>query len=169
MIAHRVIAGRTLGRGIMPAMSLPVLAKDAAVTVTAGAITPVTLAADLTRYGAQQGGRLVTWAGEVLHEVSVTAKALQTVLLTVAEAMDDGFLDELRAGMHHVAAAVELMAVVSAQLDQAMPVLDATTPSLKVMNSTLAQLNATITQLETLPGVRIARRLVARPAGVEVG
>lgn len=151
-----------------PLPLLPVLAKETAVTVTAGAITPVTLAAEAGAYVAARGERAVSRAGALLHELSVTAKALQTVVLVVAEAVEDGFLDELRAGLHHVATAVELMAVVNAQLEQAMPVIDATAPTLKVMNTTLTQLNATIAQLEGLPGVRIARRFVGRPGAPEL-
>jgi hypothetical protein len=148
-------------------MSLPALAKETAVTVAAGAITPLTLAADAIGQGAERGERLAGQVSALVRELTTTARALQTVLLAVADAVDDGFLDDLRAGLQHVAAAVELMAVVSTQLDQAMPVLDATTPTLKVMNSTLAQLNGTIAQIDGLPGVRIARRFVGRPGAPE--
>ena len=150
-------------------MSLPALAKETAVTVTAGAVTPLTLVADAVGYGAQRGERLAGHVSSLVRELTITARALRTVLLAVAEAVDDGFLDELRVGLQHVAAAVELMAVVSTQLDRAMPALDATTPTLTLMNSTLAQLNGTIAQLDGLPGVRIARRFVGRPGTPEVG
>lgn len=149
-------------------MSLPALAKETAVTVTAGAITPVTLAADALGYGVARGELVAGQVSTFVREVTVTARALQQVLLAVADAVDDGLLDELRVGLQHVSAAVDLMAVVSTQLDQAMPVLDATTPTLRLMNSTLAQLNGTIAQLEGLPGVRIARRFVGRPGAPEV-
>jgi hypothetical protein len=142
---------------------LPVLAKETAVTVTAGAITPVTVAAELVGHGAALGERLAERAGVLLREIGVTAQALQQVLLAVADAVEDGFLDELRAGLRDVAIAVELISVVNDKLDQAMPVLDATAPTLKLMNSTLTQLNGTIAQVEALPGVRMARRFVARP------
>ena len=146
---------------------LPALAKETAVTVTAGAMTPVTIAADVVNHGAATGERVAGQVGTFLHEVSVTARAMQQVLLAVADAVDDGLIDELRMGLRHVAVAVELMAVVNAQLEQAMPVLDATAPTLKVMNTTLAQLNSTITQLDALPGVRMARRFVSRPGTPE--
>lgn len=149
----------------MPAMSLPALARETALTVTAGALTPVTISVEVARHGAGRGERLASRLGVLLRELRLTATALHTVLLAVAEAVEDGFVDELRAGLREVAVAVELMAVVNQQLDRAMPVLDATTPTLGVMNATLAQLNATISQLDTLPGVRMARRLVARPGG----
>jgi hypothetical protein len=153
----------------MPAMSpLPALAKETAVMVTAGAMTPVTVSVEMARHGSERRERLAAQLGTVLRELTVTARALQKVALVVAEAVEDGFLDELRAGLRDVAHAVELMAVVSSQLDQAMPVLDATAPSLKVMNTTLAQLNGTIAQLDTFPGVRIARRFVGRPGTADV-
>lgn len=147
---------------------LPALAKETTVTVTAGAITPVTVAAELVTLGVDRGERVAGQLGTLAREVTVTAKALQKVLLLVAEALEDGFLDELRAGLRDVATAVELMAVVNAQLEQAMPVIDATAPTLRVMNTTLAQLNGTIAQLEGLPGVRIARRFVGRPGAPEL-
>jgi hypothetical protein len=147
---------------------LPALAKETAVTVTAGAMTPVTVAVEVVTVGAAHGERLAGHLGHLVRELTVTARALQKVLLVVAEAVEDGFLEELRAGLHNVAVAVELMAVVNTQLDQAMPVLDATAPTLKVMNTTLAQLNSTMTQLDTLPGVRIARRFVGRPSSAEL-
>jgi hypothetical protein len=146
---------------------LPDLAKETAVTVTAGAMTPVTIAAEVVTLGAATGERVAGQVGTFLHEVGVTARAMQQVLLALADAVDDGLIDELRMGLRHVAVAVELMAVVNAQLEQAMPVLDATAPTLRVMNTTLAQLNSTITQLDALPGVRIARRIVSRPASPE--
>ena len=146
---------------------LPTLAKGTTVTVAAGAMTPLTLAVDVVRHGAEAGGRVAGQLGSFAHEVTITAKALHQVLLALAEAVDDGLVDELRAGLRNVAVAVELMAVVNQQLDQAMPVIDATAPTLKVMNTTLAQLNSTIAQLEALPGVRIARRFVGRPGTLE--
>jgi hypothetical protein len=147
---------------------LPALAKETAVTVTAGAITPVTVAAEVVTHGAERGERLAEQVGALVRELTVTAKALQRVLVAVADAVEDGFLDELRGGLRNVAVAVELMAVVNQQLEQAMPVIDATAPTLKLMNTTLAQLNGTIAQLETFPGVRIARRFVGRPGATEV-
>jgi hypothetical protein len=149
-------------------MSLPALARGTTVTVAAGAITPVTVAAELLGLGVERGGRAASRMGTVAREVTVTARALQKVLLAVAEAVEDGFLDELRAGLRDVATAVELVALVNAQLEQAMPVIDATAPTLRVMNTTLAQLNGTIAQLEGLPGVRIARRFVGRPGVPEL-
>ena len=146
---------------------LPTLAKGTTVTVAAGAMTPLTLAVDAVHHGAETGGRVAARMSSFAHEVSITAKALQQVLLALAEAVDDGLVDELRAGLRNVAVAVELMAVVNQQLDQAMPVIDATAPTLKVMNTTLAQLNSTIAQLEALPGIRIARRFVGRPGNLE--
>lgn len=148
---------------------LPALAKETAVTVTAGAITPLTLAVDVANHGAATGERLVGRVSTLLHEVTVTAQAMQQVLLALAEAVEDGLVDELRVGLRNIAVAVELMAVVNHQLDQAMPVIDATAPTLKVMNTTLAQLNSTIAQLDALPGVRIARRFVGRPGAPETG
>jgi hypothetical protein len=148
-------------------MSLSALAKEVAVTVTAGAITPLTLAAEVVGHSATTGERVAGQVGSLLHEVAVTAKAVQQVTLALAEAVDDGLIDELRLGLRHVAVAVELMAVVNQQLDQAMPVLDATTPTLRLMNTTLTQLNSTMAQVDALPGVRMARRFVARPGGPE--
>lgn len=147
---------------------LPALLKQTTVTLTAAAVTPLTLSLELVALGAERGERLTDQLGALLGELTLTAQALQRLLLALADAVEDGFLDELRGGLRNISSAVELMATVSDQLDQAMPVLDATTPSLKVMNSTLAQLNATITQLEALPGVRMARRIVGRPTGVEL-
>jgi hypothetical protein len=148
-------------------MSLPALAKSTAVTLTAGAITPVTVAVEVMGLGSAHGERLMAQTTQLMRELTVTARAMQKVLLVVAEAMEEGFLEELRIGLHNVAVAVELMATVNQQLDQAMPVLDATTPTLKLMNSTLAQLNSTIAQLDALPGVRMARRFVGRPGSPE--
>lgn len=142
---------------------LPALTKETAVSVTAGAITPVTVAAEVVGYGAARGERLVEQVGVLARELTVTVKALQRVLLVVADAVEDGFLDELRGGLRDISVAVELITVVNGQLEQAMPVIDATAPTLKVMNSTLAQLNGTIAQLEALPGLRMARRFVGRP------
>ncbi len=147
---------------------LQLLLQRAAVSLTAGAITPLTLSVDLALYGADRGSRLADQLAALLRELGVTAAATQKVLVALAEAIDEGFLDEVRGGLRNISAAVELMATVSEQLDQAMPVLDATTPTLKVMNSTLAQLNSTIAQLEALPGVRMARRFVGRPGTPEL-
>lgn len=148
---------------------LPALARETAVTVTAGVITPLTVAVDIVSHGAATAERVVDRTGTLLHELAVTARAVQQVMLALADAVEDGLLDELRAGLGNVAVAVELMAVVNQQLDQAMPVIDATAPTLKVMNTTLAQLNSTITQLDALPGVRIARRFVGRPGSPGLG
>ncbi len=143
--------------------SLPALARETAVSATAGAMTPISVVVEVVGHGAAQGQRWSSQVSLLLREVTITAHALQRVLLVVADAVEDGFLEELRAGLRDVRAAVELMQTVSGQLDQAMPVLDATTPALRVMNSTLTQLNATIAQLDALPGVRMARRFVGRP------
>ena len=151
----------------MRAMSLPALASGAVVTVAAGAITPCTLSAELVRHGtsevSRRAQRLRAEVAAALREVTLTASALRTVLVAVADAVEDGFVDELRTGLRDVGLAVELMDVVTRQLDQAMPVLDATAPTLGVMNSTLAQLDGTLAQLDALPGVRMARRFVGRP------
>lgn len=146
---------------------LPALLKQATVTLTAAAVTPLTLSLDLVVLGAERGERLADQLGSLLGELTLTAQAVQRLLMALADAVEDGFLDEVRGGLRNISSAVELMATVSDQLDQAMPVLDATTPALKVMNSTLAQLDATIVSLEALPGVRMARRFVGRPASIE--
>lgn len=144
------------------------LAEQTAVTLAAGVMTPVTLGLEVVVHGTERGSRMAEQASFLCHQVATTARALQRVLLALAEAVDDGFLDEVRQGLRTISDAVDLMATVSNQLDQAMPVLDATTPTLKVMNSTLAQLDSTIAQLEALPGVRMARRFVGRPTGPEL-
>lgn len=146
---------------------LPALLKQTTVTLTAAAVTPLTLSLDLVVLGAERGERLADQLGSLLGELTLTAQAVQRLLMALADAVEDGFLDEVRGGLRNISSAVELMATVSDQLDQAMPVLDATTPALKVMNSTLAQLDATIVSLEALPGVRMARRFVGRPASIE--
>jgi hypothetical protein len=99
----------------------------------------------------------------VLAEVWTTTRAVQRLLLVVADAIEDGLLLELRSGFADIRRAVELMEQVTVQIDQAMPVLEATAPALGLMNGSIAQLNATVAQLEGLPGVRMARRLVSRP------
>lgn len=147
---------------------LPALLKQTTVTLTAAAVTPLTISLELVALGAERGERLADQLSALLGELTLTAQAMQRLLLALAEAVEDGFLEELRGGLRNISSAVELMATVSEQLDQAMPVLDATTPALRVMNSTLDQLNATIAQVEALPGVRMARRFVGRPAGPEV-
>jgi hypothetical protein len=98
-------------------------------------------------------------------ELRAVGKDLRSVLRLAAAAMEDGFLDELRRGLEDISTAVTLIEHVSGQIEQALPVLDATAPTLGMINATLDQLNATIGQLEALPGVRIARRIVARPGG----
>ena len=100
----------------------------------------------------------------VLGEVWLTTRALQRLLLVVADAIEDGLLVELRSGFADIRRAVELMEQVTVQIDNALPVLEATAPALGLMNGSIAQLNATVAQLEGLPGVRMARRLVSRPA-----
>jgi hypothetical protein len=102
-------------------------------------------------------------AAVVLGEVWLTTKALQRLLLVLADAIEDGLLVELRDGFADIRRAVELMEQVTLQLDQAMPVLEATAPALGLMNGSIAQLNSTVAQLEGIPGVRMARRLVSRP------
>ena len=102
----------------------------------------------------------------VLGEVWLTTRALQRLLLVVADAIEDGLLVELRSGFADIRRAVELMEQVTAQIDNALPVLEATAPALGLMNGSIAQLNATVAQLEGLPGVRMARRLVSRPPAV---
>lgn len=146
---------------------LPALLKQTTVTLTAAAVTPLTLSLDLVVLGAQRGERLADQLGALLVELRLTTQAMQRLLLALADAVEDGFLEEVRGGLRNISSAVELMATVSDQLDQAMPVLDATTPALRVMNSTLAQLDASIAQLEALPGVRMARRFVGRPTSIE--
>ena len=100
----------------------------------------------------------------VLGEVWLTTRALQRLLLVVADAIEDGLLLELRSGFTDIRRAVELLEQVTVQIDNALPVLEATAPALGLMNGSIAQLNATVVQLEGLPGVRMARRLVSRPA-----
>lgn len=108
--------------------------------------------------------RLREQASLVLGEVWLTTRALQRLLLVVADAIEDGLLVELRSGFADIRRAVELMEQVTVQIDNALPVLEATAPALGLMNGSIAQLNATVAQLEGLPGVRMARRLVSRPA-----
>ena len=103
-------------------------------------------------------------AALVLGEVWLTTRALQRLLLVLADAIEDGLLVELRSGFADIRRAVELMEQVTMQIDNALPVLEATAPALGLMNGSIAQLNATVAQLEGLPGVRMARRLVSRPA-----
>lgn len=103
-------------------------------------------------------------ASLVLAEVWLTTRALQRLLLVVADAIEDGLLLELRSGFADLRRAVELMEQVTVQIDQALPVLEATAPAFGLMNGSIAQLNSTVAQLEGLPGVRMARRLVSRPA-----
>ena len=93
----------------------------------------------------------------------VTVRAARIVLLRVADALEAGLLDDLVAGLEDVSRAVALVERVSDQVDQAMPVLDSATPTLALMNSTLAQLEVTLAQLQSMPGVRMAKRLVGRP------
>ena len=102
----------------------------------------------------------------VLGEVWLTTRALQRLLLVVADAIEDGLLVELRSGFADIRRAFELMEQVTLQIDNALPVLEATAPALGLMNGSIAQLNATVAQLEGLPGVRMARRLVSRPPAV---
>jgi hypothetical protein len=111
-------------------------------------------------------GVLREQSSAVLAEVWLTTRALQRLLLVVADAIEDGLLLELRSGFADIRRAVELMEQVTVQIEQAMPVLEATAPALGLMNGSIAQLNATVAQLEGIPGVRMARRLVSRPAGV---
>jgi hypothetical protein len=111
-------------------------------------------------------GVLREQSSAVLAEVWLTTRALQRLLLVVADAIEDGLLLELRSGFADIRRAVELMEQVTVQIEQAMPVLEATAPALGLMNGSIAQLNATVAQLEGIPGVRMARRLVSRPAVV---
>ncbi len=164
VLAHPAARAVPARRG--PAVSS--LAKHVVVSTTAAAMTPVGLGIELLLLGADRGGRLAERTSTLLRELRVTARATQRVLLALAEAIDEGFLEEVRGGLRTISSAVELMATVSEQLDQALPVLDATTPTLRVMNSTLDQLNGTIAQLDALPGVRMARRFVMRPPGPEL-
>lgn len=137
---------------------------DALVTITAAALTPVSVARDLLDHGRRQTGRWVEDAGDLLEETVVTVRAARVVLLRVADALEAGLLDDLVAGMEDVSRAVALVERVSDQVDQALPVLDSATPTLALMNSTLAQLELTLAQLQAMPGVRMAKRLVGRPA-----
>lgn len=109
------------------------------------------------------GGLLVDQFGTLVTESVATLRALRIVLLRVAEAMEDGLLEDLVAGLRALSEAVELIDTVSGQIDRALPVLDATAPTLGLMNGTLAQLNTTLTQIDAIPGVRMARKLVTRP------
>ena len=140
---------------------------DALVTVAAAALTPASLARDLLEdlagRGREQTERLAAAAGDLLEETVVTVRAARIVLLRVADALEAGLLDDLVAGMEDVSRAVALVERVSDQVDQAMPVLDSATPTLALMNSTLAQLEVTLAQLQSMPGVRMAKRLVGRP------
>lgn len=116
-------------------------------------MTPWSLARDLP-------GALDTRTAGLRRDAVETARAARTVLVHLAAALEDGALDDLRAGLTDIGVAVELMQTMTVQIEQALPVLDATAPALGVMNGTLAQLNATAVQIEGLPGVRMARRLV---------
>jgi len=119
-------------------------------------LAPLPVRVDVNRLRAQ--------TSLVLGEVWLTTRALQRLLLVVADAIEDGLLLELRSGFTDIRRAVELLEQVTVQIDNALPVLEATAPALGLMNGSIAQLNATVVQLEGLPGVRMARRLVSRPA-----
>ena len=136
---------------------------DALATLAAAALTPASVAKDLVGLGRRHTGRLVVTAGDLVEETVVTARAARIVLLRVADALEAGLLDDLVAGMEDVSRAVALVERVSGQVDQALPVLDSATPTLALMNSTLAQLEVTLAQLQSMPGVRMAKRLVGRP------
>lgn len=134
------------------------LAVTLAVAVTPGTLGVDVLSAGLALLrGAAERGRLLR------QESLVSLRAARGLLHALADAVDEGLLDEVTAGLADVRTAVALMEKVSQQLDQAMPVLHATTPTLGMVNATLAQLDATVSQLDALPGVRLARRFVGRP------
>lgn len=142
-----------------PAPALQHLARGLAVPMTSAGLAVEVLEVARLRVAAAW----LRWR-RMLRDVGETAAAGRTLLLAVAEAVDDGLLEEVRSGMHQVAVAVELMEQVNRQMAEALPVLNATAPSLGMVNATLAQLDATVGQLDALPGVRLARRFVARPA-----
>lgn len=104
--------------------------------------------------------------GPLAAESLATLRALRVLLHQLAEAVEEGLVEEMRQGMADMARAVALMEQVADQMEQALPVLDATAPTLGMVNGTLAQLNATVAQVEALPGMRIARRLVSRPSEI---
>lgn len=140
---------------------------DALVTIAAAALTPVSVAKDLVVVGRQQTGRLVGGAGDLVEEVVVTVRAARIVLLRVADALEEGPIDDLGAGLEDVSRAAALVERVSGQVDRALPVLDSATPTLALMNSTLAQLELTLAQLQSMPDVRMTKRLAGRPADAD--
>lgn len=143
--------------------ALRALAHGLAVPMTSADVTRVLLVSARLRWAlACTSGR------RVLQELRDTLAAGRTLLLALAEAVEDGLLDDVRAGMHQVTAAVELMEQVNRQMADALPVLHATAPSLGMVNATLAQLDATVSQLDALPGVRLARRFVSRPPAAQL-
>ena len=150
----------------MNARLLPTLARPSTTGLAGAAAavsTPYTVTVDLIDYGREQSGRLAGRLLVLADETAVTLRAARVVLLKVAEAMEAGLVDDLVAGLRDVSEAVALIDRVSGQIDRALPVLDATAPTLGLMNTTLAQLDATLTQLQSMPGVRMAKRLVGRP------
>lgn len=98
----------------------------------------------------------------IAADVMVTVRAARRVLHHLADALDAGLLDEVTGAVRAMETVVGLMATVTLQLEQALPVLDATAPTLSMVNTTLAQVNGTLAQIDAIPGVRQARRLVSR-------
>lgn len=139
-------------------------ATTALASTAAAMVTPYTVAVDVAEEGRRRRTRLAEQAAIALAETLVTLRAARVVLLKVAEAMEAGLVDELVAGLRDISDAVALIERVSGQIDRALPVLDATAPTLGLMNNTLAQLDATLAQLQSMPGVRMAKRLVGRPS-----
>lgn len=135
------------------------------------AVTLPTVPVSAARHGvakllARTGDRVSGTLGPLAAESIATLGAIRVLVHQLAEAVEQGLVEEMRQGMVDMARAVALMEQVANQMEQALPVLDATAPTLGMVNGTLAQLNATVAQVEALPGLRMARRLVSRPTTI---
>jgi ABC-type transporter Mla subunit MlaD len=92
---------------------------------------------------------------QLLDEVIETIQVTRPVIAGLADAMETGLLDDVRAALRSLDDAVELVGTLSHQLEQALPIFDATGPALGLVNTTIEQVNA-------LPGAKFVRRRITR-------
>lgn len=124
-------------------------------------------------------GRVADKTETLLDETTEAVRAARPVIDALAEAVDDGLVDEMRTGVRQLSASTALWNKVSTQVDQTLPLVDraaravqSAMPSFTALSTTSSEMrrareamehlaglvNATLEQLDSLPGARLVRR-----------
>jgi hypothetical protein len=130
---------------------------DIGTTVTGAGTTVASDAYVRTVASVDYTGRMALKVEQLLDEIILTLQVARPVMVTVARALDDGFLDQLSATMRQIDAVTGVMGKATGQFDVVLPLIDATAPITGMVSTGLGQVNS-------LPGLRRVRRaMTPRP------